>query len=76
VASGGHSAIFARAEALEAAGEAMQMGTSVFDPKRTFDVDATDHVIPCLIGRDAHQIEDIWQFLYRGAYWRRGPVNG
>src|ERR1700748_3377351 len=35
----------------------------------------TDHVIPCLIGRDAHTIEDIWQFLYRGAYWRRGPVT-
>ena len=35
----------------------------------------TDHVLPCLIGRDAHQIEDIWQFLYRGAYWRRGPVT-
>jgi len=34
-----------------------------------------DHVIPCLIGRDAHQIEDIWQYLYRGAYWRRGPVT-
>jgi len=34
-----------------------------------------DHVAPCLIGRDAHQIEDIWQFLYRGAYWRRGPVT-
>ncbi|OYW81544.1 MAG: bifunctional D-altronate/D-mannonate dehydratase, partial [Asticcacaulis sp. 32-58-5] len=34
-----------------------------------------DHVIPCLIGRDPHQIEDIWQFLYRGAYWRRGPVT-
>jgi mannonate dehydratase len=34
-----------------------------------------DHVIPCLIGRDAHRIEDIWQFLYRGAYWRRGPVT-
>jgi mannonate dehydratase len=34
-----------------------------------------DHVIPCLIGRDAHQIEDIWQFLYRGAYGRRGPVT-
>src|SRR5438046_4234266 len=33
------------------------------------------HVIPCLIGRDAHRIEDIWQFLYRGAYWRRGPVT-
>ena len=35
----------------------------------------SDHVIPCLIGRDAHQIEDIWQFLYKGAYWRRGPVT-
>ena len=34
-----------------------------------------DHVAPCLIGRDPHQIEDIWQFLYRGAYWRRGPVT-
>jgi mannonate dehydratase len=35
----------------------------------------SDHVIPCLIGRDAHRIEDIWQYLYRGAYWRRGPVT-
>src|SRR4028118_2262727 len=35
----------------------------------------TDHVIPTLIGRDAHRIEDIWQYLYRGAYWRRGPVT-
>jgi len=35
----------------------------------------TDHIIPTLIGRDANQIEDIWQFLYRGAYWRRGPVT-
>lgn len=34
-----------------------------------------DHVIPCLIGRDPARIEDIWQFLYRGAYWRRGPVT-
>lgn len=34
-----------------------------------------DHLIPCLIGRDAFQIEDIWQFFYKGAYWRRGPVT-
>lgn len=33
------------------------------------------HVIPCLIGRDADRIEDTWQYLYRGAYWRRGPVT-
>jgi mannonate dehydratase len=34
-----------------------------------------EHVIPCLIGRDADRIEDMWQYLYRGAYWRRGPVT-
>jgi mannonate dehydratase len=34
-----------------------------------------EHVIPVLIGRDAHRIEDIWQYLYKGAYWRRGPVT-
>lgn len=34
-----------------------------------------DHVIPVLLGRDPARIEDIWQYLYRGAYWRRGPVT-
>ena len=35
----------------------------------------TDHVVPLLIGRDAHRINDTWQYLYTGAYWRRGPVT-
>ena len=34
-----------------------------------------DHVAPLLIGRDPARIEDTWQYLYRGAYWRRGPVT-
>jgi mannonate dehydratase len=34
-----------------------------------------DHVVPLLVGRDARRIEDIWQYLYKGAYWRRGPVT-
>jgi len=34
-----------------------------------------EHVIPLLIGRDARRIEDLWQYLYQGAYWRRGPVT-
>ncbi len=34
-----------------------------------------DYLIPALIGRDPQQIEDIWQFFYRGAYWRRGPIG-
>jgi len=34
-----------------------------------------DHVAPLLLGRDPGRIEDTWQFLYRSAYWRRGPVT-
>src|SRR5690348_8534743 len=34
-----------------------------------------DHLVPNLIGRDAGRIEDTWQFFYRGAYWRRGPMT-
>nr|WP_062339388.1 D-mannonate dehydratase ManD [Herbidospora sakaeratensis] len=35
----------------------------------------TEHVVPALIGRDPSRIEDTWQYLYKGAYWRRGPVT-
>jgi mannonate dehydratase len=34
-----------------------------------------DYLLPMLIGRDPQQIEDIWQYFYRGAYWRRGPIG-
>ncbi len=35
----------------------------------------SDHLCPLLIGRDARRIEDTWQYFYKGAYWRRGPVT-
>jgi mannonate dehydratase len=35
----------------------------------------SEHVCPLLVGRDANRINDTWQYLYRGAYWRRGPVT-
>lgn len=34
-----------------------------------------DHVLPCLIGMDPLRSEDIWQYLYCGANWRRRPVT-
>ncbi|WP_419993215.1 D-mannonate dehydratase ManD [Streptomyces boninensis] len=34
-----------------------------------------DHLAPLLTGLDPHRIENTWQYLYRGAYWRRGPVT-
>jgi mannonate dehydratase len=33
-----------------------------------------DHIAPLLIGRDPDRIEDTWQYLFRGTYWRGGPV--
>src|SRR5512143_1446521 len=33
------------------------------------------HLAPMLIGRDPGAIEDIWKTLYRGAYWRGGPIQ-
>jgi mannonate dehydratase len=33
------------------------------------------YCVPALIGRDARNIEDIWHYFYRGAYWKRGPVT-
>jgi len=34
----------------------------------------THHVAPELEGRDAGRVEDVWQSLFRGTYWRGGPV--
>ncbi|WP_156253672.1 D-mannonate dehydratase ManD [Pseudactinotalea terrae] len=35
----------------------------------------SEYVVPMLTGRDAFAIEDTWQLLGRGSYWRRGPVQ-
>jgi len=35
----------------------------------------SEHIVPLLVGRDARRIEDTWHYLYKGAYWRRGPVT-
>ncbi|HDQ44393.1 MAG TPA: D-galactonate dehydratase family protein [bacterium] len=34
-----------------------------------------EYCIPALIGKDPFRIEDIWQYFYRGVYWRRGSVT-
>jgi len=31
-------------------------------------------IVPVLIGRAPDRIEDRWQMLFRGAYWRGGLV--
>jgi mannonate dehydratase len=34
-----------------------------------------DHLLPLVEGRDPFRIEDLWHEMYKGAYWRRGPVT-
>ncbi|MGC9346724.1 MAG: enolase C-terminal domain-like protein, partial [Anaerolineae bacterium] len=41
---------------------------------RTAATAVEELVAPQLIGRDAGQIEDIWQSVYTSGYWRNGPV--
>ena len=36
---------------------------------------AFDHLTPLLIGQDATRIEHIWQDVFRGTFWRGGPVS-
>ena len=33
-----------------------------------------EHIAPMMIGRDPDRIEDFWQFVYRGSYWRGGNI--
>ncbi len=33
------------------------------------------HIAPLLIGRDPDRIEDVFQYLSRGSYWRGGPIQ-
>src|SRR6266536_1700288 len=35
---------------------------------------AVEDLTPYVLGRETNQIEDIWQVLYRGGFYRGGPV--
>ena len=37
-------------------------------------VEALGHIRPLLIGQDPTRIEHIWQDIFRGTFWRGGPV--
>lgn len=37
-------------------------------------VEALEHLRPLVVGQDATRIEHLWQDIYRGTFWRGGPV--
>ena len=56
------------AEGLHGIGEASLSGRSLAV------VGALEHLKPLLVGQDATRIEHIWQDIFRGTFWRGGPV--
>jgi len=51
------------------------LGDATLNTRETLPaVYLTDYLIPMLIGMDPRKSEDIWQYFYRGAYFRRGPI--
>ncbi len=34
-----------------------------------------NYLCPLIIGKSIFQTEDIWNYFYKGAYWRKGPVT-
>lgn len=50
------------------------VGEGTLNGSETIVAEAIRHISPLVIGRDPHQIEDIWHLLYRQGYWRGGPI--
>jgi len=55
-------------EGISGVGEASLSGRSIAV------VEALGHLKPLLVGQDATRIEHIWQDIFRGTFWRGGPV--
>jgi galactonate dehydratase len=49
-------------------------GEPVIEGKASTVQAAVEEMAPFIIGKDARNIEDIWQLLYRGGFYRGGPI--
>jgi len=49
-------------------------GEAVIEGKAATVQTCIEEMKPCLIGKDPMRIEDIWNTLYRGGFYRGGPI--
>lgn len=73
-APGGTNLLVVKVETSEPEVQGLGCATFAYRHKSVANV-VTEYLDPLLRGREVDDIEEIWQLMHQGAYWRNGPIE-